>query len=275
MTADDFPRPSEWFKHPRVSRAARACRAYWGPPPNCSGRRAAWGATPPLEPGGYLCADCAALPTRPVPPFCAVCSRAFADDGTPPGRTATAPAPIAARKVSRSSARCIFAATTGWRATSSCASSTAANITCADRWPAGSWKPFRPTNACAAGRWTRSCPCPCTGARERERGFNQAEALCRRVSHGTGVPVWRALRRVRATRTQTHLSREQRQGNLRGAFVAAPRRPVAGAHLLLWTTCTRPARPSTNARGCCAGRARRACACSRSRGGDADGGLRL
>ncbi len=41
------------------------------------------GCDAPLEPGGYLCTECAALPVRVEPPFCSVCSRAFADDSTP------------------------------------------------------------------------------------------------------------------------------------------------------------------------------------------------
>ena len=76
-------------------------------------------------------------------------------------------------------------------------------------------------------------PVPLHRRRERERGFNQAEASCRVVGKSTGLPVWRALRRARPTPPQARLTREERRRNLRGAFVPAPRRPVTGAHLLL------------------------------------------
>ncbi len=45
--------------------------------------------------------------------------------------------------------------------------------------------------------------------------------------------MWRALRRVRSTPTQTQLSRDQRRNNVRGAFAPATDQPVAGTHLLL------------------------------------------
>jgi ComF family protein len=50
--------------------------------------------------------------------------------------------------------------------------------------------------------------------RQRERGFNQAEDLAR----GLGLPLLRALRRVRATQPQVDLPAEQRQTNVKGAF---------------------------------------------------------
>ena len=80
---------------------------------------------------------------------------------------------------------------------------------------------------------TALVPVPLHPQRRRERGFNQAEALCRLLEKHARLPVWHALRRVRFTETQTHLARNERLENLRGAFAAARRRPVAGAHLLL------------------------------------------
>ena len=76
-------------------------------------------------------------------------------------------------------------------------------------------------------------PVPLHPQRRRERGFNQAESLCRLLGRHAGLPVWNALRRVRFTETQTHLARHERLENLRGAFATARRRPVSGAHLLL------------------------------------------
>ncbi len=76
-------------------------------------------------------------------------------------------------------------------------------------------------------------PVPLHPRRRRERGFNQAEVLCRLLSRHTALPVWPALRRVRFTETQTHFAREERRKNLRGAFAARFRWPVNGGHLLL------------------------------------------
>jgi ComF family protein len=57
-------------------------------------------------------------------------------------------------------------------------------------------------------------PVPLHGSRRRERGFNQATDLARHL----GVPVVHALRRVRATGSQTGLPAAQRHRNMRGAF---------------------------------------------------------
>jgi ComF family protein len=57
-------------------------------------------------------------------------------------------------------------------------------------------------------------PVPLHRRRERERGFNQAEALAR----GLGPPVCAALVRARATAAQVGLSGDARRANLHGAF---------------------------------------------------------
>ena len=62
-------------------------------------------------------------------------------------------------------------------------------------------------------------PVPLHWRRRHARGFNQAEDLASPL----GLPVVRALRRVRATRPQFGLPASERHRNLRGAF--APRRP--------------------------------------------------
>ncbi len=61
-------------------------------------------------------------------------------------------------------------------------------------------------------------PVPLHRRRLRHRHFNQAEEIARVLAAGLGLPVLKALRRIRATDSQTRLSREQRMANLRGAF---------------------------------------------------------
>jgi ComF family protein len=64
-------------------------------------------------------------------------------------------------------------------------------------------------------------PVPLHPARRRERGFNQAADLAKHL----GIPVVRALARVRPTAPQVTLPEGRRHGNVRGAF--ATTRPAA------------------------------------------------
>ena len=57
-------------------------------------------------------------------------------------------------------------------------------------------------------------PVPLHATRRRERGFNQAEDLAKWI----GLPVVRALRRVRNTAAQAGLPAARRHHNVRGAF---------------------------------------------------------
>lgn len=61
-------------------------------------------------------------------------------------------------------------------------------------------------------------PVPLHSGRRRDRGFNQADDLATHL----GLPVLRALRRVRATQPQFELSPAARRRNVRGAFALAP-----------------------------------------------------
>lgn len=70
-------------------------------------------------------------------------------------------------------------------------------------------------------------PVPLHWRRRMQRGFNQARLLALEVSTRFRLPLAsRALRRVRATPTQTVLTRLNRQANVRNAF--APRATAAG-----------------------------------------------
>lgn len=60
-------------------------------------------------------------------------------------------------------------------------------------------------------------PVPLHYIRRRERGFNQASDLARAL----GLPLTRALRRVRATKPQATLPAGQRHRNVRDAFAPA------------------------------------------------------
>jgi ComF family protein len=85
---------------------------------------------------------------------------------------------------------------------------------------------------CAAVLDGASCvvPVPLHPSRRRERGFNQASELARRL----GRPFRPALRRVRATPSQISLPASRRHGNVRDAFAATRHaRSLGGAIVVL------------------------------------------
>ena len=228
------PLISRFVSHPRAATAVRAISTVFGTaaellwPSNCVGCDAA------LEPGGYLCEVCAAVPRRLKPPFCSVCSRTFADDGTP-------------------------AAPSGAGVCTDCreqqfAFECAAHFCHHDglardllirfkygkehylRQPLGGWlvDAMRSDERLRQRPADAIVPVPLHRRRERERGFNQSEALALRVSRTTGVPVWRALWRDPRDRRPRRISLARNARKIcEGAFVADPGRPVAGTHLLL------------------------------------------
>jgi ComF family protein len=73
-------------------------------------------------------------------------------------------------------------------------------------------------------------PVPLYWRRRLQRGFNQAELLARGLSRRTGIPVVRALRRLRPTPAQAGLSNTARRQNVSQAFGA---RGVQGKRILL------------------------------------------
>jgi ComF family protein len=90
-----------------------------------------------------------------------------------------------------------------------------------------------------AGGWPAGAPdvlvpVPLHARRERERGFNQAHLIARRLGRAWGCPVRPdVLARVVATASQTTLDGTARLANVREAFRL--RRPdvVAGRHVVL------------------------------------------
>jgi competence protein ComFC len=77
-------------------------------------------------------------------------------------------------------------------------------------------------------------PVPLHPTKQREREFNQAERLARRLSRATQIPVNTGLiRRTIATRTQTLLHREERLANVRKAFGTNKRLRLDGERILL------------------------------------------
>jgi ComF family protein len=76
-------------------------------------------------------------------------------------------------------------------------------------------------------------PVPLHPARERERGFNQAELIAELLAESAAVPIRPVLERIRYTTTQTAYDRAERMENLHGAFRLRKNRDVRGLHVLL------------------------------------------
>ncbi len=81
-------------------------------------------------------------------------------------------------------------------------------------------------------------PVPLWSARQRERGYNQAELIANELSKILNIPTAaKSLYRIRKTEIQTHLNREQRKQNVKGAFAmsknSARRELLHGKQVLL------------------------------------------
>ena len=67
-------------------------------------------------------------------------------------------------------------------------------------------------------RFDAITPVPLHWRRQWSRGFNQSELLAGEIGRRTGLPVIKALRRVRATAAQAGLSKTTRRRNVAAAF---------------------------------------------------------
>jgi ComF family protein len=79
---------------------------------------------------------------------------------------------------------------------------------------------------------------PLHPGRQRERGFNQAEALAAELARALGIPLVGGLTRVRATPAQVGLSQAERRANLAGAFQWTASQPPGDRLGLVDDVCT-------------------------------------
>jgi competence protein ComFC len=166
----------------------------------------------PVEYSEYLCADCEAKLSRIVPPLCAKCSEPF--DG----------AITAAFACANCAHRTLYfdAAVSAYRSRG-IARHVILNFKygrqihlrhLVGRWLIAALDDPRLRER----RFDVIVPVPLHPARQRERGFNQAELLANRIEAHLGVAVRPVLQRVRFTTTQTAFDRAERVQNLRHAF---------------------------------------------------------
>lgn len=61
-------------------------------------------------------------------------------------------------------------------------------------------------------------PIPLHSSKFRKRGYNQADLLAKGLAKRLGIPVIDGLKRVKQTKTQVGLPKDERQKNIMGAF---------------------------------------------------------
>ena len=180
-----------------------------------------------VEPGENLCAVCEEKTPRISPPFCAKCSQPFAGDITGSficanceGRVLHFDAAVSVYR-SRGVVRKVIHDFKYGRQLHL-------------RHLVGRWLSETLADArLASQRFDLIVPVPLHPARQRERGFNQAELLALVLHRECSFPLGKVLQRTRYTTTQTQFDRSERMENLRGAFRLRRGCDVQGLRMLL------------------------------------------
>ena len=165
-----------------------------------------------VEPDKYLCASCQEKAPRIKAPFCAKCSEPFA--GAISGSFSCAN--CAHREIHFDAA---VAAYRSRGLVRRLVHEFKYNREIHLRHPVASWLCQTMNDPRLRGRhFDLIVPVPLHPARERERGFNQAQLLAEILSDKIDIPLAPALERIRYTTTQTAFDRAERMQNLHNAF---------------------------------------------------------
>ncbi|HEV2095702.1 MAG TPA: ComF family protein [Chthoniobacterales bacterium] len=183
--------------------------------------------TDAVNPHEYLCATCRSKATRIAPPFCAKCSEPFAGSITGPFTCANCAHRImhfdAAVSVYRSRGlvrKLVHEFKYGRQRQL--------------RHVIGGWLVEAMEDPRLDGRrFDVVIPVPLHSARQRERGFNQAELLAEIFCATHHLQLACILDRIRYTMTQTAFDRTERMENLHDAFRLRKNADVRGLHVLL------------------------------------------
>ncbi len=76
-------------------------------------------------------------------------------------------------------------------------------------------------------------PIPLHKWRKRWRGFNQAQILCNVISQNLNIPVMETLNRIKFTKTQKNLKKEQRLKNIQSAFEIISKTDIKNKNIIL------------------------------------------
>ncbi len=180
-----------------------------------------------LAPDEYLCAACTERLPRIRPPFCHKCSEPFAGDITGSFRCAN----CADRTLHFEAA---VSAYRGRGLVRKLVHDFKYGSQFHLRHPLADWLGETLHDPRLHGRrFDFIVPVPLHPARERARGFNQAQLLAELFSARIGLPLLRALERIRYTTTQTAFDRAERMQNLRNAFRLRKKMDVRDSRVLL------------------------------------------
>jgi len=81
--------------------------------------------------------------------------------------------------------------------------------------------------------WDGLVPIPLRPERKHERGFNQAEQLARGLGEEYSIPVLDKIIKIRSTKPQAQLKRDERIDNLNGVFDVKDPPELSGRSILL------------------------------------------
>jgi len=175
----------------------------------------------------YLCGDCQQRAPRIVPPFCAKCSEPF-----PGAITQTFSCANCEHRVLHFDCAVAAYRSRGLvrRLVHQFKYARQRHL----RHPIAAWLRETLHDSRLRGRhFDLIVPVPLHPARQRERGFNQAELLADLLAASINLPTQTVLERTRYTTTQTAYDRAERMENLHGAFRLRKNRDVRGLHVLL------------------------------------------
>ena len=176
---------------------------------------------------GFVCAECQRKVRFIVPPFCARCGLPFAGALTTEFECTN----CRDQTLHFSSAR-----------SSVTAAGVALEVIHRYKYQRALWfEPFladllvrQAVPALRGGSWDFIVPVPLHPTKQREREFNQAARVARHLALALGVSLdEKLLRRVRPTRTQTMLTRQQRSQNMQNAFALRNGTTLAGKRIVL------------------------------------------
>src|SRR2546423_5058959 len=180
-----------------------------------------------IEHSDYRCADCQRRAPRIVPPFCTKCSEPF-----PGAITQTFSCANCEHRVLHFDCAVAAYRSRGLvrRLVHQFKYARQRHL----RHPIAAWLRETLHDSRLRGRhFDLIVPVPLHPARERERGFNQAELLADLLAASINLPTQTVLERTRYTTTQTAYDRAERIENLHGAFRLRKNRDVRGLHVLL------------------------------------------
>lgn len=77
------------------------------------------------------------------------------------------------------------------------------------------------------------CYVPMTKKSEKKRGFNQCEIIARHIGYHINIPVSDCIKKIKNTKEQKTLTKEERVKNLRGAFKVIRVKDIKNKNVIL------------------------------------------